>query len=150
MLNIKLNKAALRSFIQRRKMNALGLLIITAASAVITLLCALTGFARTNILVIITVLLIALCLSHCCAGAGASARCIFGFTARRSSRKKKHKYRVEGGCQPSPLSLHRTYRSGIRRYIVTRNSSISQVIGKRIDQTRSVLLLIGDSKDFLA
>ena len=64
MLNIKLNKAALRSFIQRRKMNALGLLIITAASAVITLLCALTGFARTNILVIITVLLIALCLSQ--------------------------------------------------------------------------------------
>lgn len=64
MLNIKLNKAVLRAFIQRRRINALGLLIITAVSAVSTLLCALTGFARTNILVIITVLLIALCLSQ--------------------------------------------------------------------------------------
>ena len=27
--------------------------------------------------------------------------------------------RVEGGITPSPLPLHRTYRSGIRRYIVT-------------------------------
>lgn len=64
MFNIKLNKAALRAFIQRRRINALGLSIITAFSTLITLLCALTGFARTNILVIITVLLIALCLVY--------------------------------------------------------------------------------------
>lgn len=58
----KINKAVLKSFIQRRKINALGLTIITAASAIITMLCAFTGFARTDILVIVTILLVALCL----------------------------------------------------------------------------------------
>lgn len=57
-----MNKAVLKAFIQRRKTNALGLLVITVASALITLLCALAGFARTDILVIVTVLLVLLCI----------------------------------------------------------------------------------------
>ena len=62
MLKKKINKAVLKAFIQRRKINALGLIVITAASAIFTLLGALTGFARTDILAIITVLMILLCL----------------------------------------------------------------------------------------
>lgn len=58
----KINKAVLKAFIQRKKINTLGLVVITAASAVITLLCAMTGFARTDLLVIVTVLLVLLCL----------------------------------------------------------------------------------------
>ena len=62
MLKKKINTAVLKAFIQRRKINALGLIVITAASAIFTLLGALTGFARTNILAIVTVLMILLCL----------------------------------------------------------------------------------------
>lgn len=58
----KINKAVLKAFIQRKKINALGLIVITAVSAVMTLLGALTGFARTDILAIITVMMIFLCL----------------------------------------------------------------------------------------
>ncbi|MBR4039656.1 MAG: hypothetical protein IKJ11_06095 [Clostridia bacterium] len=55
------NRKKLAAFIQRRKINALGLTVLTAASAVITLLCALTGFRHTDILVLVTVALVALC-----------------------------------------------------------------------------------------
>ena len=58
----KFNKERLKSFIARRKINALGLTVITAASALITLYCALTGFKRTDILVFVTIALIVLCL----------------------------------------------------------------------------------------
>lgn len=58
----KMNKAVLKAFLQRRKINALGLIVITAISAVFTLLGALTGFSRTDILAVITVLMILLCL----------------------------------------------------------------------------------------
>lgn len=57
----KLNKQILAAFIQRRKINALGLTVITAASAVITLICALTGFKHTDILVLVTIAMVALC-----------------------------------------------------------------------------------------
>ncbi len=57
----KFNRERIKAFILRRKLNALGLLVITAASALITLLCALNGFARTDVLAIVTVLLVALC-----------------------------------------------------------------------------------------
>ncbi len=57
-----LNREKLKAFIQRRRINALGLAVITAASAVITLVCALTGFPHTDILVIVTVLLVVLCV----------------------------------------------------------------------------------------
>lgn len=55
------NRKKLSAFIQRRKINALGLTIITGASAVITLLCAMTGFKHTDILVMVTVAMIVLC-----------------------------------------------------------------------------------------
>jgi len=56
-----INRERLKAFLLRRKLNAFGLLIITTLSAVITLICALTGFARTDILVVVTVLLVVLC-----------------------------------------------------------------------------------------
>ena len=58
----KSNKQSLKAFIARRKTNALGLTIITAASALITMICALTGFDHTDVLFIVTVLLVMLCL----------------------------------------------------------------------------------------
>ena len=58
----KFNKERLKAFIARRRINALGLSVITAASALITLYCAMTGFKRTEILVIVTIALIVLCL----------------------------------------------------------------------------------------
>ena len=58
----KINRTRLKAFIARRKINSLGLSIITAASALITLICAMTGFKRTDVLAVVTVLLIALCL----------------------------------------------------------------------------------------
>ena len=56
-----INRKKLTSFIQRRKINALGLTVITSASAVITLLCALCGFAHTDVLVLVTIAMVALC-----------------------------------------------------------------------------------------
>ena len=38
-----------KAFILQRKLNTLGLLVITMMSAIITLICALKGFARWNI-----------------------------------------------------------------------------------------------------
>ena len=58
----KINRTRLKAFIARRKTNSLGLSLITAASALITLICAMTGFKRTDVLAVVTVLLIALCL----------------------------------------------------------------------------------------
>ena len=46
-----------KAFILQRKLNTLGLLVITMMSAIITLICARKGFARTDVLVIVTVLL---------------------------------------------------------------------------------------------
>ncbi|MBR6739157.1 MAG: hypothetical protein IKL99_05745 [Oscillospiraceae bacterium] len=56
-----INKERLRAFILRRKINALGLLIITFMSAITTVVCALRGFDKTSILAIVTVLLVILC-----------------------------------------------------------------------------------------
>ena len=56
-----LNKASLRAFVQRRKINALGLLVLTFMTAVITIVCALQGFPRTGTLAVITVLMVLLC-----------------------------------------------------------------------------------------
>ncbi len=55
------NRKKLSAFIQRRKINALGLTIITGASAVITLLCALTDFKHTDVLVLVTISMVVLC-----------------------------------------------------------------------------------------
>ena len=56
------NRNKLTAFIQRRKINALGLTVITAASVLITLFCALTNFAHTDVLVLATIAMIVLCL----------------------------------------------------------------------------------------
>ena len=56
------HKENLKAFINRRKANALGLLVMTFASAIITAVCALRGVPRTGILATITVLLVVLCL----------------------------------------------------------------------------------------
>ncbi len=47
---------------ERRKINTFGLMAITAVSAVITLTCALLGFARTELLALVTLLLVVLCV----------------------------------------------------------------------------------------
>lgn len=57
-----INRKKLAAFIQRRKINALGLTVITAASAIITLLCALTGFRHTDVLALVTIAMVVLCL----------------------------------------------------------------------------------------
>ena len=56
------NRARLRAFMQRRKINAMGLLLITFVCALITIVCAIQGFERTDILGVVTILLVALCL----------------------------------------------------------------------------------------
>ena len=58
----KLNGEKLKSFLCRRKSNTLGLFMITAFAVVITLLCALTGFKRTDFLAIVCVLMLLLCI----------------------------------------------------------------------------------------
>ena len=55
------NRKKLSAFIARRKINALGLTVITAASAIITLICAMTSFKRTDVLAMVTIALVALC-----------------------------------------------------------------------------------------
>ena len=55
------SRERLKTFLLRRKLNAFGLLAITAGSALITLAGALCGFGRIDILVLITALLVVLC-----------------------------------------------------------------------------------------
>ena len=80
------NRERLKAFIIRRKTTALGLTLITAASAVITLCCALTGFARTDVLALVTVLLILLCLLQAFK-MRKSFRTIPSFRGRKSRKK---------------------------------------------------------------
>ena len=56
-----LNREKLRAFIQRRRINAAGLLVITLFSAVITVICAFKRFPRTDLLAVVTLLLVLLC-----------------------------------------------------------------------------------------
>ena len=55
------NQKSLRAFIQRRKINALTLLAMTFLCAVITIFCAITGHRHTDILCMVTILLVVLC-----------------------------------------------------------------------------------------
>lgn len=57
-----INRKRLAAFIHRRKINALGLTVLTAASAIITLICALTSFQHTDVLALVTIAMVALCL----------------------------------------------------------------------------------------
>lgn len=83
----KLNRERLKAFILRRKLNAFGLLSITVASVLITLLCALIGFPRTDILAVVTVLLVVLCFVQAFR-MRSSFRTIRSF---KGSRKKKRR-----------------------------------------------------------
>lgn len=55
------NRKKLAAFMARRRINALGLTVITAASVLITLVCAMTGFAHTDILAMVTIAMVILC-----------------------------------------------------------------------------------------
>jgi len=55
------NRKRLAAFIQRRRINALGLTVITAASAIITLICSMTDFAHTDVLALVTIAMVILC-----------------------------------------------------------------------------------------
>ena len=56
------NRKKLTAFIQRRKLNALGLTVLTAASVIISLICAMTNFEHTDIIVMASVAMVVLCL----------------------------------------------------------------------------------------
>lgn len=56
-----INRKKLAAFIQRRKINALGITVLTAASAIITLVCAMTGFDHTDVLALVTIAMVVLC-----------------------------------------------------------------------------------------
>lgn len=57
-----MNRRHLKNFLARRKINTLGLYIITLISLIITVICIITGFKRSNILIVVTVFLFALCV----------------------------------------------------------------------------------------
>jgi Ca2+/Na+ antiporter len=57
-----MNRRHLKDFLARRKINTLGLFIITLISLIITVICVMTGFKRSNILIMVTVFLFALCV----------------------------------------------------------------------------------------
>lgn len=84
----KINCEKLKAFVERRKINTLGLVAITAVSAVITLACALSGFARTDILVLITIALVILCVVQMYK-MRSSFRTIRSFKGSRKRRQKK-------------------------------------------------------------
>ena len=56
------NKERLRAFIQRRKINALALLVLTFLFAIVTVICAVNNFPRADILAVITILMVVLCM----------------------------------------------------------------------------------------
>ena len=56
------NRKKLTEFIQRRKINALSLTVMTGASVLITLICALTNFKHTDVLVLVSIAMVVLCL----------------------------------------------------------------------------------------
>lgn len=87
----KLNREKLKAFIERRKINSFGLLAITLISAVITLVCALSGFARTDILTLVTIALVVLCVVQMYK-MRSSFRTIRSF---KGARKRRPKERVD-------------------------------------------------------
>ena len=55
------NREKLHAFIQRRRINAVGLLVITLLSALVTVICAFKRFVRTDLLAVVTLMLVVLC-----------------------------------------------------------------------------------------
>ena len=56
------NRKKFTAFIQRRRINALGLTVLTAASVIIALICAITNFEHTDIIVLSSIAMVVLCL----------------------------------------------------------------------------------------
>ena len=56
------NRKKLTAFLQRRRINALGLTVITAASVIISLICAMINFEHTDILILVSIAMVVLCL----------------------------------------------------------------------------------------
>ena len=56
------NRKRLAAFMARRRINALGLTVITTASVIITLICAMTNFEHTDVLALVTIAMVVLCL----------------------------------------------------------------------------------------
>ena len=56
------HRKKLTAFLQRRRINALGLTVITAASVIISLICVMTNFAHTDILILVSIVMVVLCL----------------------------------------------------------------------------------------
>lgn len=84
----RFNREKLKQFILRRKSNTLGLIILTALSALITLIASLTGFARAHLLAIVTLLLVGLCLVQLIR-VRSSFRTLKSKGLRRKKRQKK-------------------------------------------------------------
>ena len=80
------NRKKLSAFIQRRKINALGLTVLTAASVIITLICAMTSFAHTDVLVLVTIALVVLCLIQYFKNRR-GFRTMYAFKGKRRSKK---------------------------------------------------------------
>lgn len=57
----KINRKRLKTFILRRRANAMGLFALTALAVLVTLICALAGFRRTDVLIVVTALMMLLC-----------------------------------------------------------------------------------------
>lgn len=55
------SRERLKAFLLRRRLNAFGLLTITAGSLAVTLIAGLCGFAHTDLLALVALLLVALC-----------------------------------------------------------------------------------------
>ncbi|MBQ2989942.1 MAG: hypothetical protein IJD60_01470 [Clostridia bacterium] len=60
---MRLNSKSLKAFLERRKINTFGLLLITALSALITLFGALTGMSskKVDLMVMVTIAFVVLC-----------------------------------------------------------------------------------------
>lgn len=83
----RINRKRLKAFLLRRKLNSFGLLIITLFSLIISILCLLSGFAHTDIILMVTVLLVLLCFVQAYK-MRSSFRTIRSF--KGSPRRKKH------------------------------------------------------------
>ena len=86
-----------KNFILRRKLNTLGLLVITLMSGLITIVCAVRGFSHTDILIFVTALLVILCFVQKVKLKRASAPCRTtsnppsASTAAKTTRKRRRR-----------------------------------------------------------
>ena len=84
----KFNGEKLKTFLYRRRSNTIGLMLITALSIALTLICAFIGFKRTNVLAGVCVLLGLLCAVQYLR-VRRSYRTIHAFKGTRKRKKKE-------------------------------------------------------------